>query len=330
MIEWYYGEIMRCPRCGNDAHAEEYICSFCGVRLKTEPIEQIPIFRRQEEKWVKRMSTTQRLIHVIKAPAKAFWDIKNDTDTRGPIMIILGNATIMGLWAVLVMAFIDFPHPGTITIGDYSFNWLYTAIYYIGMFLLYFLFGIVYYILVFLLWNALFSIGANVAVNLSKTIKFRYSKQEKEEMENAAENIAKGNEIKDTLEPKKPAKRKMMIYAYAPTLITNTLCTLVILFGLITHDVTVTTTDYTSVFNALDPLFTDTYVWQIIDVIQIITLVGWIPITLSISLRDLGNTSTLRLYVACVIMGILTSYMMFFVRPSLGWNLNIIDQNINK
>ena len=316
---------MRCPRCGNDAHAEEYICSFCGVRLRIEPIEQIPIFRRQEEKWVKRMSTTKRLINIIKAPSRAFWDIKNDTDSTGPLLIILGNGFLMGLWALAITAFTTFPS-GIMTsfsIGDYPITLSNSWMYPLAMFLLFFLFGIVYYLLSFFLWNLLFSIGANISVNLSNTIKFRYSKQEKEEMEETAEKIVKGKEVKDTLEPKKPAKRKIMFYAYAPTLVTNTLCTLVILFGLIGKQVIFVSNNYESVFALLEPIF-DSPVWKVIDIIQIITLVGWIPITLSIALRDLGNTSTLRLYIACVIVAILTAYMMYFVRPSLGWNLGII------
>ena len=331
---------MRCPRCGNDAPKDEYICSFCGVRLRMELIEKIPIFRRHEVKWERRQGTFKRLINVIIRPSRAFWDIKHQTDVKGPILIILFNAIILGIWALIakmsitIVSYQGVSNNPTIYIvdlitGAMDYYDLIAMLSNIGIFLVYFIFGLVYFTLFFIALNVLFTLGANFSVNLTSTVKFRYRKQEEEQLEAAAKEIAKtGEMVKSSLQPRRPGKWKMMIYAYTPYIVSNFICAIILLIGILFSPSHIQSTslysyDFLGLVDLLNNLF-DSFIWKIVDIIQIVTLIGWVPITMAISLRDLANTSTFRCYVTCLIVAIFSAYMMLFVRPTLNWNFHFI------
>jgi hypothetical protein len=292
-----------------------------------ESIEKIKIFRRQEERWVKRQNVFKRIFYVITNPSRAFWDIKNEVDGKGPILIIFFNAIILGLWALATKAAITVnAHLGVPNTLDIYFVDLLNNL---AIFLMFFIFGIVYFWFMFFLWNLLFTLGANISVNLSQTIKIRYGEQkEEEEKEMFSAEKAKKKDEEEKLNPRKAGKGKMMMYAYAPTIVINLICTVLILVGLLTTPITIAdTTPYNynpMALIAFTEVMFDNPVWAIVEVLQIVTLVGWIPITMSIALRDLSNSSTVRLYIACVVIGALTSYMIIFLRPTLNWNFNII------
>ena len=68
----------------------------------------------------------------------------------------------------------------------------------------------------------------------------------------------------------------------------------------------------------------DSPIWQIIEIMNVAVVSVWIPINLSIGLRELANTNTTKLLIGSVIVGMLLAYMVYFLRPTLGWNFDII------
>jgi hypothetical protein len=310
----------------------EYICSFCGARLILETIENIKIFRRQEERWTKKDGALKRIFNVIRNPSRAFWDISHEKDSKGPFLILLFNALILGLWAGSIYIHLN--------IALYRGNALTLATFYIGLiqglsvFMIYFLFGLFYFTFIFLLWCFLFKIGANFATNINNLIAMRYSNDDKTKGKASVSSqqvqTSAKKEITDKLNPKKPGTYKIMMYAYAPLIVTNLIATLLIVIAIPTINIANTSlysniSNYTVLMTLLEPIF-DSWVWSAVDVLYIVTLIGWIPITMSIALRDLANTSTTKLYIACVVIGFIISYTMYFLRPTLGWNFNLIEQ----
>jgi len=315
---------MRCPRCGNDAPKEEFICSFCGNRLKMEDIEKIKLFRRQEEKWTKADGALKRIVNVIRNPSRAFWDITHQSDATGPFLVILFNAITLGLWGWAAFVHLDIQLWQGVAL-NYNNYWI-ALIYGLSIFLVYFLFGFIYYSVLFYFFNLLFSIGANFSTNMNNLIEMRY-KLNKDTKEKAPVDKSK-KDVKDQLEPKKLGKNKVMFYAFSPFILTNLLSTIILLIGLPTVPISNTGAYGYNQMGALtavmSPIFSSS-VWGVIDFLQIITLAVWVPICMAIALRDLANTSTTKLLVGCIVMGILMSYMFYFLRPTLGWNLNIIQ-----
>jgi succinate dehydrogenase hydrophobic anchor subunit len=312
---------VRCPRCGNDAPNEEFICSFCGARLRIEPIEKIKIFKRQEgEKWSKSDGVFKRIFNVIRNPSRAFWDISHQKDGTGPFLILFLNGLTLGLWALATYYHLNV----TYTNANIAF------LEGLSVFIIYSIFGILYYLLMFFIWNFLFSLGANFSSNLNNVIKIRYKTDEDTGKKEEKDKNKEKKDASDSLGSKKPGKTKMMFYAYTPLLVINLICALILFFGL--PSVSIPNPSLYSNwagFSNLLILLSSVYaspIWATIDVLQILTLSIWIPITMSIALRDLSNSSTLRLFIGCVIIGILTSYMFYFLRPTLGWNFNIISQ----
>ena len=61
---------------------------------------------------------------------------------------------------------------------------------------------------------------------------------------------------------------------------------------------------------------TQSIIWGITDWIQVIILIGWVPITMAIALRELVNASTFRVYLSCLIVSILIGLIIYFFRPS--------------
>ena len=55
----------RCPRCGNENSADSFACNFCGVRLKTERIENIRFFRRHEAEWINPLPWYLKILYLF-------------------------------------------------------------------------------------------------------------------------------------------------------------------------------------------------------------------------------------------------------------------------
>ncbi len=62
------------------------------------------------------------------------------------------------------------------------------------------------------------------------------------------------------------------------------------------------------------------FIWGITDWIQVIVLIGWVPITMSIALRELVNASTFRVYISCLLVAILLGFVLYFFRPVFLFN----------
>ena len=66
---------MRCPKCGNEVVASDFVCIYCQGVLREETIEQVKIFKRVDEKWTNPIGIGKRLLLVLRNPSRAFWDI---------------------------------------------------------------------------------------------------------------------------------------------------------------------------------------------------------------------------------------------------------------
>lgn len=290
-----------------------------------ENIEKLKFFRRQEEKWVKPDGVFKRILNVIKNPARAFWDILHRGDSVGPLLVLILNAITLGLWGLAIYAHLNIT--AIRGVGITYLNFWVGMVEPLSIFLVYFLFGLFYYLICFILWNFLFSMGANFSTNINEIIKKRYNTEE-DKLSKEKKKIhkkAKG-EVGDSLAPKKLGKQKIMIYAYAPLFVTNLIGVVILLIALPSVQIGNTSGwSQTNLSSAMNDIFASP-LWAILDVLQILTLAIWIPITMSIALREVANTSTVKLLIGCVVVGIIISYMMFFLRPTLGWNFNIIAE----
>ena len=62
----------------------------------------------------------------------------------------------------------------------------------------------------------------------------------------------------------------------------------------------------------------DSFLWQLIVVLQILTVAVWIPVTLSLAMRELGNTNTFKILIGNFIAGIILVSILFIVSDMLG------------
>jgi hypothetical protein len=164
---------------------------------------------------------------------------------------------------------------------------------------------------VLLVW--LFSRGANIAVDFSDRLESRFGKEgeEKEkysEAEMSPFSIYKGG----TLHQQQAKKYTMLLCAFAPYLLITAVKILIVLIGMRTIDIPDTL--------SLDSPFGDPYfaspVWVVLDVIDAITLGIWVPILISLSIRELSNSSTFRVVVSSLAIGIIIAVFFYFLRPT--------------
>ncbi len=328
---------MRCPTCGYETEVvEEYVCSNCGYIIQREPIERIPIFARREEKWYKPQSTLKRIYNVITNPAKAFWDINHKKQDKGPLLIKIFMAITLGLLGFAIHLHVNV---GSYNPGGSAFPWG-RALQGIPVFLVYFLLGIVYYYLLFWFYNFCFSLAANFSVRLDDTLRIRYNvfeegfrmldvlsgKRLREEMQQTKqgptmESVKEKGEMLTKI--KQTGKPEMMYYAYSPLILINLVSSIIALVALPTASVS-SGGNYSAMLTALNTI-TSSGVWGVIDALNLFTLAFWIPITMSLAMREIGNTNTTKLLIGNIIMGVILAYVLYFLRPTLGWNLNLIE-----
>ncbi|MHA1669501.1 MAG: zinc ribbon domain-containing protein [Promethearchaeota archaeon] len=287
----------RCPRCGNENRSESYSCSFCGKRLRIEKIESISIFKRIETEWSAPAPWYLKIMWLFIKPNKAFWDINHKRNKAPGHLIILFNALIYGLMGISYLSHFIIP------------NQFFLFLYYLSVFSLFFIMGLVFnYIFgTLLIW--LFIKGANSAVGFSKILEARFGGDNQKETYREAEmspfSIYKGG----TLNQQASKKYKMMYCAFTPFLLINLIETLIILVGFPTK--LITGFDPT-IFN---PMF-NSPTWVILHAMDALTIAIWIPILVTLAIRELSNSSTLRVLLASFGIGILTAIIVFFLRPS--------------
>lgn len=233
-------------------------------------------------------------------PSRAFWDITHYKENIGSFKIYFLSAL---LFALLGLA--SFSH---IQVGGIG-SW---AAFYQGlaMFIMFFLFGFIYFALFYFISIKMFSFGANQSINLSKQLELRYGtrKQEEDDQKTQSQKLAAGIYISDIPEYllRKSKKTPIMLYAFAPMLLALGLSAIIAWFGL------------PQVPGTLDNLdiFFNSPVWGIIDWIQVIFMIGWVPILMAIALRDVANSSTLRVYISSVIISVILCFAFYFLRPT--------------
>ncbi|MHA1340626.1 MAG: TFIIB-type zinc ribbon-containing protein [Promethearchaeota archaeon] len=311
---------MRCPSCGNDVSKFDYVCIYCGTVLRMDSLERIPIFKRVEEEWTNPMPRWKRLIYVIINPSRAFWDIIHNRKKIGGNLVYLFSCIAFGLIGAAAFSHIQLP---PLSIDPIINSWL-IFVHGFSVFLQFFLFGLIYYWFFYWIANKFYKWGANLSINLKTRLKIRYGEGKKETEEEEEEEEAEGEqklraqieaegkyvgELPEYLTAQKSKKATIMRLAYMPMVIGLLISALVVLIGL----PIVPASDIDSAVQIL----ASSPVWGIIDWIQVIILVGWIPITMSIALRDIANASTLRAYISCLLISLLIGLIFYFLRPTL-------------
>lgn len=234
-------------------------------------------------------------------PSRAFWDITHYKENIGSFKIYFLSALFFGLIGIA-----SFSHISQGPIGWASF---YQGL---AIFIMFFLFGFIYFGFFYFVSIKLFSFGANQSINLSKQLELRYGtrKQEEDEKKTQSQKLAAGLYISDIPEYllRKSKKTPIMLYAFAPMLIALGLSAIIAWIGL------------PQVIGPISPEtlsgFFNSPVWGIIDWIQVIFMIGWVPILMAIALRDVANSSTLRVYISSVIVSVILCFAFYFLRPT--------------
>ncbi|MFX1287749.1 MAG: hypothetical protein ACFFFY_04210 [Promethearchaeota archaeon] len=293
----------RCPRCGNDNQMDSFVCAFCGKRLRVERIENYSIFKRIEEDFTTPARWYVIILWLFTKPNRAFWNINHKRKNAPGYRIMLFNALLYGF-----MGLAYFSHINILTVPPWSLDRLYVDL---AVFIAFFAFGFVFYLILGLVLVWIFSRGANIAVGFSKRLESRFGKEGEEkhkysEAEMSPFSIYKGG----TLHQQQAKKNKMMLCAFAPFLLITPIEILIILFG--NPNITIPDALSLDIFGA--PYFASP-VWIILFVIEALTIGIWVPILTSLSIRELSNSSTFRVLISSLIIGIIVAVIFYFLRP---------------
>ncbi len=314
---------MRCPRCGQENRPTAYICQYCGARLQIERIEEIiPIFRRPEKKWTETKNiqkTYKKLWYVIRNPAEAFWHVNHKSDKKGLWLIITLNAMLFAWMASAVLGRL-----GISTVGGEAITYLnfyYKILLDFEFWLIFFLFGMIYYAVLSYAWIFLYKMAINFSSGLKKIIKEKEEEELPDEHDEKYPSLVEEGDVKVT---------EVLGYALAPSVIINAISLLLLLIGLPLISVGDpvdfrTTGDFAQLLESIDVLF-QTPLWGALDILQVILLIGWFPLTMTIAIRDVAESETMRIYLACLIMSFVIAYVFVFLRPTLGWNLDLTQR----
>ena len=295
----------RCPRCGNDNRVDSFVCAFCGKRLRVERIENFSIFKRIEEDFTSPARWYVIILWLFIKPNRAFWNINHKRKNAPGYRIMLFNALLYGL-----MGLAFFSHINILTVPSLSINRFYINL---AAFIAFFAFGFMFYLILGLILIWIFSRGANIAVDFSERLEVRFGKDGEEkdkysEAEMSPFSIYKGG----TLHQQQAKKYKMMLCAFAPYLLINAVEILIILIAI----PNITLPDMLS----LDTILSDPYfaspVWTVLHVIDALTIGIWIPILISLSIRELSNSSTFRVLISSLVIGIIFAVIFYFLRPT--------------
>lgn len=292
----------RCPRCGNDNREDSYVCAFCGKRLRFERIENFSIFKRIEAEWLSPDKWYIQLIWLFIKPNMAFWSINHRRKKSPGYYILSFNALLFGLMGLAFFSHVIINSPASF-------------LYSMSVFVAFLLFGFVYYFLfgIVLIW--LFTKGANYAVNFSERLESRFGgvEEEKEkysEAEMSPFSIYKGG----TLHQQQAYKYKMMFCAFAPFLLTTLIQILIVLVAFPSIFLDVTLPLDPNIFNA----FFNSPTWTVLHLIDALVIAVWVPILISIAIRELSNSSTTRVLLSSLTIGIIIAILFYFLRPTFG------------
>ncbi|TFG08444.1 MAG: zinc ribbon domain-containing protein [Promethearchaeota archaeon] len=303
--------LIRCPRCGNENRADSFQCSFCGKRLRIEKIEKFQFFRRIEEEWVSPAPWYKKIYWLFLDPARAFHDINHERSKAPGYLILLFNTVLWGLMGLAVMAHIQFVSINGKPVSPYSISLIpYGLIMFLTFLIIGFIFQLIFYHV--LIW--LFSLGANYAVGFSKILEDRFGKEKEEkykESEMSPFSIYKSGTL---MQRQAAYKYKMLMCAFAPLLLINTIKILIILIALPTVRVDISSGNFND--SILTKIFSSP-TWAVLDVIDALTMAIWIPILMTFAIRELSNSSTFRVLISSFIIGTAVAIFFFFLRPTL-------------
>ncbi|MHA1235553.1 MAG: hypothetical protein ACTSQL_10765 [Promethearchaeota archaeon] len=294
----------RCPRCGNDSRQDSYVCNFCGKRLRIERIENFSIFKRIEDEFTSPARWYVTILWLFTKPNRAFWNINHKRKSAPGMIILLFNALLYGLMGLAFFSHINITSIPPLTFGRFFID--------LAAFIAFFAFGFLYYLIFAFILIWIFSRGANIAVDFSERLEARFGDKEDgtekySEAEMSPFSIYKGG----TLHQQQASKFKMMLTAFAPYLLINAIEILIILIGLPTIEIA-----NIHEFETLNaPLFASP-IWTVLHLIEALTIAIWVPILISISIRELSNSSTFRVLISSVIIGIIVAVLFYFLRPT--------------
>ena len=318
----------RCPRCGNENTADSFACNFCGFRLKVEKIETVRFFRRIEEDWITPYPWYLKILYLFISANKAFWDINHKRSKSPGWLILFFSSLLYGLMGLAFFSHYNFEGMGTYSLPRFLVN--------LSFFATFFLFGFITQLILFAILIWLFTKGANVAVGFTDRLETRFGglkeTQEKyKEAEISPFSIYKGGTM---LHLEGSYKFSMMLCAFAPFLIINAIKILIILVGFPTIDVLPTLTEieldalteaeldaywvqyWIDVSNQMDLMFASGAL-AVLDILDALTIAIWVPILMTLSIRELSNSSTTRVLVPTIIIGVLAAILYYFLRPTL-------------
>ncbi len=294
----------RCPRCGNDNRLDSFVCAFCGKRLRIERIENFSIFKRIEEDFTSPARWYVTILWLFTKPNRAFWSINHKRKDAPGKKILLFNALLYGLMGLAFFSHINITSIPPLTFGRFFID--------LAAFIAFFAFGFLYYFIFAFILIWVFSRGANIAVDFSERLEARFGDKEDEaekysEAEMSVFSIYKGG----TLHQQQASKFNMMLTAFSPYLLINAIEILIILIGFPTIDIP----DIPSFVTLSAPLFASP-VWTVLHLIEALTIAIWVPILISLSIRELSNSSTFRVLISSLIIGITVAVLFYFLRPT--------------
>jgi hypothetical protein len=299
--------LQRCPRCGNENPADSYACSFCGIRLKIEKIETVSFFRRYEAEWTNPYPWYLKIFYLFIQPNRAFWDINHKRSKAPGWLILIFCSLLYGLMGLTL-----FSHFNFVTLDAFSpLKALFTLSFFGAFFIFGFFFQLIYFSL--LIW--LVTKGANYAVGFTERLEGRFGKigevrERYKEEEISPFSIYKGGTM---LHLEASYKFRMLLCAFTPLLLINAIKILIVLVAFPTVDV-----PSISIFNEVifDEMFRSKG-WAALDIIDALTIAIWVPILMTLAIRELSNSSTFRVLIPTLIIGILVAVIFYFLRPTI-------------
>ncbi|MFW9990267.1 MAG: hypothetical protein ACFFC3_16625 [Candidatus Odinarchaeota archaeon] len=304
----------RCPRCGNENSADIFACNFCGYRLKIEKIEKISFFRRYEAEWTTPYPWYKKILYLFINPPKAFHDINHKRSQAPGWMILLFIALLYGL-----MGLTFFSHFNFVAIAEYSFD---DFLFNLSFFASFFVFGYIFHLIYFAILIWLFTKGANYAVGFSDRLEKRFGalKEQKgkyTQTDVSPFSIYKGGTM---LQLEGAYKFKMMLCAFTPFLLINAIKVLVVLVGFQSVNIIDNFENMNQAIENIPIYFNRIFnssTWAVLDIIDAIIIASWVPILMTLAIRELSNCSTTRVLVSTIIIGAIVAIIFYFLRPTL-------------
>jgi hypothetical protein len=274
------------------------VCAFCGKRLRSERIEEFSIFKRIEEEFISPAPWYITILWLFTKPNRAFWNINHKRKNAPGYKILLFNSFIYGLMGLAFFSHISIQSIPPFSLGRFFID--------LAAFIAFFAFGFLFYFIFGLIMIWFFTKGADFAVDFSEKLEARFG-EKKEGIEKYSEaemspfSIYKGG----TLHQQQASKSKMMLCAFAPYLLINSIEILIILIGI--PNITIPnllSIDLNSMF--VSPT------WTVLHLIDALTIAVWVPILITLAIRELSNSSTFRVLISSLTIGIIVAVFFYF------------------